>query len=351
MDDFHRLWGALVALASGMFGMAGASVAATPGAIPTFYLSKLPLDQPLTTATTPTDEFQFYCQSDLKPVGDGAFTADKSLLVACGNDRLLSTRNDPVEVDLVQLGACPAGVPPDAKLKIEEKARKTVFATEVSSLITALASRQISGAGVEGLVPGAPALPIACVTPLRYVLQDTRANATLSVTFASSKDNPTYQVVTGPPEHWFVTGDAIVRGVKELKYDPTAKTVVERDKPQQFYVGFNYMFGDVLTKYHQLAWQRGVVKVMLSPTKKPFDSVGVGLGYRLIDGAFHRLDDTTDAGAKGDISGGLVLFVGRFWSKNDKVDATTGAVTQGGRSQSWRVGLSYDVSSLMGWLK
>lgn len=328
---------------------------APDGAPVTIYASLL--GQPAwTKESKPGDQLQFYCSDSFEPLS--ADNATYAGLGVCSNERLKATRGKTIEVRYVFVWTgtgCPSDPGDIVMLEATEVPRKTLLASELKEVVGAISSRNLVAMNFKLNLDGAPATSkFLCWLPLAHVLQRERATVNMTVTVKATGDTKdvknNYTLVTGPAEHWFVTGDAVVRGVKELKYDSTSKTVVERDKPQQFYVGFNYMLGDVLTKYPQLAGERVVVKLMLSPTKHPFDSIGAGVGYRLIDGVFQLPDGKSD-NSKGDVSGGLVLFVGHFWSKNDKVDAATDAVAQSGRSQSWRVGLSYDVSTLLGWLK
>ncbi len=335
--------GALLGLAVALH----ASAAAPPGP-PTFYASSLPLQQK-DIGMTEGDQLQFFCTGSHAHVDPL-----RGSIPVCGNDRLEATRGTTIEVDYVYVeshrGDCADAATSDVTLTGSEVARKTLIAKEVSEIVTAITSH-FAPAAVPAAAAASPPPPHVCVVRFQYVLKLERATATLAVASKAEADVKASQpLVTGPEEHWFITGDAIVRGVKELKYDAASKTVVQRDKPQQFYVGFNYMVGDVLERYPQFSGRRTVFKLMLSPTKNPFDSIGAGVGYRLVDGVFQLPDAKSDSTSQGDISGGLVLFVGHFWSKNDRVDAATGAVTQGGRSQSWRFGLSYDVATLLGWL-
>ena len=342
--------------------------------LPTLYASKLLLDSPSKDGDKikAGDQLLLYCNDGFKPVKQNGPRELPTPVGVCKDARILAGQGTSLSVVFVlppvadpdpahkdthgnPILVCPPADDKEIALGVKEASRKTAFALEATAIVTAFAAHDASGQKAFVAPPaGDTPPPLACYVPRTYLLTMPRATADLTAVVganaadalragnADDKDKAARELITGPTEHWFISGDAIVRGVKEIKYDSTAKTVVERDKPEQFYLGINWQWGDVLAREKAFSTNRLVGKVMFLPAKHPFDSVGVGLGYRFVDGVFSAQDG---------VSGGLVLFGGHFWSKNDKVDATTGAVTQSGRSQSWRVGLSYDVSTLLGWLK
>jgi hypothetical protein len=152
------------------------------------------------------------------------------------------------------------------------------------------------------------------------------------------KDTPSVSILTGPSEHVFLSGDVLIKGAKQLKYDSNAKTITEKEKPSQIYLGINYMFGDLYTPYDSADWHRFVIKGLVSASSSPFDSYGVGIGYRFAERIF-------DPNAKS--NSGFVLFVGSFWTKGDQETVDV----DGSRKKSWRVGLSYSVGTALDWLK
>jgi hypothetical protein len=174
------------------------------------------------------------------------------------------------------------------------------------------------------------------------------SRSTLTVTAKTAGDKPeevaATTILTGSPEHLFITGDALFKGAKELKWDAATKTLSAKDKPNQLYVGINWMKGDVLSRTDAAAVDRMVFKLSFLPTRKPFDSVGVGVGYRLSDSVF-----TTDASQGKD--GGVMVFAGHFWTKSDALDAAGQPINGGKREKSWRLGLSYSFDTLLGTLK
>lgn len=355
---------------------ADAPAADSSASSPTLYASKMLLDAPSMDGAKvqADDQLKLYCNDGFEPVKQNVEWELPARVGQCKDVRIQAEQGTKINVVFVlppvpdpdpkhkdthgdPIMTCPPNDDQDVALGVKEVSRKTAFALEATAIVSAFAAHEANGAGGAKALVHAPHLDqplLACYIKRTYVLTMPRATADLTAVVganaadalragnADDKDKAARELITGPTEHWFISGDAIVRGVKEIKYDSTAKTVVERDKPEQFYIGINWQWGDVLAREKAFSTNRLVGKVMFLPAKHPFDSVGVGLGYRFVDGVFSAQDG---------VSGGLVLFGGHFWSKNDKVDATTGAVTQSGRSQSWRVGLSYDVSTLLGWLK
>ena len=77
---------------------------------------------------------------------------------------------------------------------------------------------------------------------------------------------------------------------------------------------------------------RLIAKVMVLADRKPLDSVGAGIGYQLKD--FLYPTGGTDAGA-------VHVYVGHYWTKGE----------QGPRNKEWRVGLSFNIDTLVGWVK
>ena len=336
-----------VLLGGSMLACVPPSVASTD-VHPTIYISKLPLAG--SSSMVEGEHFQFFCTPDHRPVA----AADLTKLKSCSDGRIDSTRGEEIDVTYVYAtpdASCPTTPPPvPVVVTIHEKSRSTAFGAETKTVFTALVSGTAkSPQRMAELFAARTTTPQFCTTATVYDLTLERATADVTLSLTSTSDALTsFPLVTGPREHWFITGDAIVRGVKEIKYDPGQKTVVERDKPKQLYIGFNWMYGDVLSKAPQFSADRLVGKILISPTKNPFDSVGVGIGYRLVDGVFKRpVGDSMNAP---DISGGLVVFVGRFWTKPDMAGAPDDADARHRWQAGVRFGLSYDVSTLLGWL-
>lgn len=314
------------------------------------YASKLPLEMRSAGGLpvgldklTDGDKVNYYCAREWNPVPRTDQSAPD--LEACSDTRLISDRGDKLIVTYVEkvTGQCPASPTSGAEVAVDEKVRKTAIAQDFAAVFKFIAKKD---AAAPAAAPPMPLPPDKlCWYDITYELKRLRATATVTTKTApgagGAKEAAT-TLITGPAEHWFLSGDVIVTGAKELKYDTDAKLVLQRDKPQQLYLGLNYMWGDIYKKYDSGDRNRFVGKLMVLPSKRPFDSVGIGVGYRFAENVFTAATDQP--------TGGFMVFVGSFWTKGDKLDAN-GAVVPGKREQSWRVGISYSLDNLFGWLQ
>ncbi len=382
----------------GAFGFNGLSQATTPDSPDRYdyvYLSRLPLaEADAKKRGAPGKDLDFFCAE--QETGPQSFqrvavpkdpTQEPPQFANCRN-RLLDGKGATVTVVYVALVAgatCPADI--KVTLAPDEQSRKTAAAEGVQAILKFVKQKQADDQ--PPAAAGAPkaALPtqVYCYWQASTVLHQLRARLALNVTLpwvapaaaasasasaqaappkandAVKDDTPppptpadgqpetaSIALVTGPAEHVFFSGDAVVRGAKELKYDPATKGIFERDKPDQLYLGLNLMLGDVYGHYDAWSPQRLVAKALITPSKHPFDSVGLGVGYRFKD--LSDILDSSGATSGPQASGGFMLFVGHFWTKGDSVDNDGGA-SNGKRAQSWRVGLSYSLDTLFGWLQ
>ncbi len=324
-----------------VFGTALTPASAATSA--TLYVSKLALDKMPTPADMPGDKakLNYYCAeglAKLDPETDKVLGADNWPLQTCTDDRFVSHKADELRVVYVEWqNKTDCEESADLVVDVKETARKTAISIQLS-----LVAKAVVGKVLEK--NAAPPMRKLCFTPVEQSLGIDRAIAEVTVSLKSSPDEKaSKQLITGPAEHWFLSGDAIVNGAKELKYDPDKKAVFPRDKPEQLYLGINWLWGDVYSRYNWLSEQRLVAKLMILPSRRPFDSVGVGVGYRFADGVF-------DIKSGLQTTGGFIVFAGHFWTKNDALDAS-GNPIRDGRSRSWRVGVSYGLDSLLGWVK
>lgn len=313
---------------------------------PTLYVSRLPLHEPLSASelrSKDTGKLNYFCTEEFKklsPETGAVLATHQPPLQACSDDRALYKKGDQLRVVYVVVAdTCPTE--PDIVLDVQEHVRKTAAAAGFSAIADFI-TKKVAGGPAPAAAAAAAAAPKVCFFPVTYTLVYDRAIADVSFSLKAKPDEKVVkQIITGPIEHWFLSGDAVVKGVKELRYDRDQKAVFSRDKPEQLYLGINWMKGDVYGKYKVGSPERIVGKLMLSPTRHPFDSFGLGVGYRFAD---FSSEGTLQP------NGGFILFVGHFWSKNEQVDAA-GVVNQSGRSRSWRLGVSYGLDSLLGWLK
>jgi hypothetical protein len=269
----------------------------------------------------------------------------------CTAGRTMATQGDLVRVHQVYIDANAKGsqcnaVPPHQVLFKENK-RQTVFGDGASKVLDLVMSKLLPGLTTAGAKETKSEVgPRWCVASREERLMHTRALLDFEVRKDSKAEGDilaSTEVVSGPAEHVFLSGDALPGGAKELRWDQAKKRLAAQSDPQQIYLGVNYMLGDLWGRYDAADTKRITLKLMLSPTRRPFDSAGIGIGYRFADGVFTKGDSKA-----GD--GGFMLFVGHFWTKSDSVDAAGAPVTNGGREKSWRIGVSYSLDTLLGWV-
>jgi hypothetical protein len=137
-------------------------------------------------------------------------------------------------------------------------------------------------------------------------------------------------VTTGPEEHAFLSADLAVNKITELKLE--SGTLVPKDNPSQFYVGFDYMLGDVLSENNSLL-DGLTLKALVEASKDPTNSWGVALGMRL-----------KSIGGLGVSIDMLSPYVGYIWTRND---TETGHSFKG----DVRVGISLNLDKALGWVQ
>lgn len=330
-----------------------APLAHAQGARDTIYvtgLDLLALPAGVTTLGDLTDErwadaqkgpLQFFCsQPGAAPVAQGDTQLPR--VRRCDALRRITTALDEVQVvrlDVALDKSCKARLARDADVQFVEAKRSSLLGEQLKTVLEFVANK--ASEAPPALVPQ----KVWCPDVRRYTLRHERALLTVKASYKGAAEGDagaSLVITTGPAEHLFLSGDAVVRGANEVKWDAGTRTLVARDKPEQLYLGFNYMVGDLFQKHDGASLQRLVFKVMVQPSRKPFDDFGVGVGYRFADGVFN-LGDKQD-------NGGFMVFGGAFWTRNDALD-DQGAVVKGKLTRSWRVGVSYSLDALLGWIK
>lgn len=314
-------------------------------------LQSAPLDEEAETKIN-TGKLQFFCSATLLSSAD----VPAAKLDRCKSARRISEMADQVAVRRIAVGKtlCESVSGPKPEITFNEVKRRTMLGDGVNTLLGFVFDKlKASILPASAQPPSPPPLQWCVSKPTIQLLQLDRAQLTITAKYLAPKSGQeaevkvddgvaTVQIITGPKEHFFLSGDAVVRGANEVKWDAATRTLVAQDKPNQLYLGVNYMFGDVYARHDAWAKERFAIKFLLQPSKKPFDSVGLALGYRFADGIFAP-------GAPAD-SGGFMVFAGAFWTRTDQLDAA-GAVVGGKRERSWRVGVSYSLGTLLDWLK
>jgi hypothetical protein len=228
--------------------------------------------------------------------------------------RWLSRKNDNLEVYVFHTGK-------KAEIKIEEKKRKTRIAQDIS-ILTKLIVSDITKAEM-----------FISMVDRQYRLG--KQYGTLLVTAALDKEKEEkMEIITGPAEHWFLSADLIVLKLSKVKFVGSQGTIEPRETPKVFYLGINWMIGDIL-KERQNLLKNFFVKGMLKFSKKPFDSYGFGIGYRFPKVKVLGIDISS-----------FSVFGSWLWTK-EQVEDKTKELTK----RQIQFGISFNLDKAMGWVK
>jgi len=208
----------------------------------------------------------------------------------------------------------------------EESERQTRIASDFEKL-------------VKTIVFPAEAPPCPNWTKKPYTLKFARSLVKVTATSIDGKDKESVTIVTGPEEHWYMAIDLPVTSSKTLKYDSSSKELVPQGNNHQLYLSINYLVGDVMSSKWKSWYDPFSAKLLVAAQSKPLDSVGVGVGYRLpkIDAWDLSLNS-------------FEIFVGRFWTKQDKISDGQPQLNMSTR-QSWLVGVSYNFDDGLKWVR
>lgn len=215
-----------------------------------------------------------------------------------------------------------------ASLKIEEKERQLRIYEDIRSLIVKL----ISGTGET-----------ICLDYGKesYALKYDRATVKVTALDKAGAEVAVKTLITGPKEHLSLGVDLPVTKSKTLKYDETSQSLRPQDSNPRLYLSANYLFGDVLEQpEHLKGLERLEIKVMLLASRRPLDSIGVGLGYKLGGIKLLGMIDLT----------GVSIFGGYFVTRVDSVADGAPQLNEG-RKRSWQGGVSYDLGTGLPWVK
>jgi hypothetical protein len=119
----------------------------------------------------------------------------------------------------------------------------------------------------------------AALTALSKLKTPTAAAAAAPAKADEQPAKPTAQLITGPVEHWFLSADVPLNDVKALTFDKDTNQVSLGDEPSTFYIGINFLFGDLKDPRRSLVGNL-VVKGMIKASNRPLDSFGAAIGLR-----------------------------------------------------------------------
>jgi hypothetical protein len=261
----------------------------------------------------------------------GADVSDKIILYVdktkgCSKENELAsnTRAMHTEGDVLTYYFDPNNVSGDVQF-IETK-RDTVLLTQLKALVSAVTNKQ------KGAL-----LPECSLQEVTYTLKFKRSNLKIIAKSIDEKSEKDFVVVTGPKENWYLGFDLPINSNKTLKYDQATKSLLPQDQNPQLYLSFNYSFSDVAltSSPKNNTWS---LKLLLLASSRPLDSYGLGIGYRLPE-----VTGVVDLSS-------FSLFAGRFWYKQDSIAGGVGQLNQS-TGKDWRVGITYDFSTGLPWIK
>lgn len=209
-------------------------------------------------------------------------------------------------------------------VKFSETARNTRLSDDITQLLKALSKAQAFGG--------------TCLSGAEFEPKLERSTIKVVAFDAAGKELSVHTIVYGPAEHLSLGIDLPVTNRKTLKYDEATKSLVPKDENAQVYLSLNYSLGDVFTKPASPK-DRTDIKLMVLASRRPLDSYGVGIGY--------RMDFLKDIHV--DMQG-FSLFAGYFSTRADQIADGVVQLDQG-RKRAWRVGVSYDLSTGLKWAK
>jgi hypothetical protein len=230
------------------------------------------------------------------------------------NKRWISKKNQTLKIYVFSTG----NVIPE--MKTTEKARKTTISDHITLLVKLIAKEAARSGEIS-------------MTEHTYFLKKKRAQLTVTVAQGTGK-KVSFDMITGPKEHWFLSADLTVAKLSQVKFNADKGTTEPKETPKQFYVGLNFMLGDVLLERRAL-WKNFFLKGMLKFSKNPLDSYGIGIGYRFPSVKILGLDISA-----------LSIFGVLTWSKENP-DTQAGKLTK----YQWQLGISYNLDRALSWVK
>lgn len=202
-------------------------------------------------------------------------------------------------------------------VSVSEEKRKPRIVEEIITIVKAISDMTVNA------IPTPE--PNKCVS---YVQKYKRS--TIKVTALDKDKNElavSKSLIAGPEENLYLSADIPITNIKQLSYDSSTNTVVEKEKPSSVYLGVNWRLGDVFTDYPGSEfYKKFSVKFMLRASSKPSESMGIGLAY-----SFDAVD----------------VFAARIRTKDDS--------SVGGQSLGYTdatvVGVSFNITKGLEWLK
>ncbi|RMH11521.1 MAG: hypothetical protein D6698_16230 [Gammaproteobacteria bacterium] len=181
-----------------------------------------------------------------------------------------------------------------------------------------------------------------------FVLTKSRKKLPILLTYAEKADkdlsSAEFLLTIAPIEHWFLSIDLPLNDARMLRYDKASNSLVEKDVESSFYLGINYLLGDVHDE-NTPRNHRWMAKFLVKASDRPLDSIGLALGYRMSE-----LNRSQHFGFGDHTFGNVSVFLGSFWDKSDDFDGIV-VRERDAYTQSWRVGIGFNLDKVASWIK
>lgn len=248
-------------------------------------------------------------------------SANPQEAVKCESERMMVSKGDKIRIfypDTVD----------QTQIVINEADRDTQIATDIGTLIKLVGNFAIKATPEEKYVD--------------YIVMKDRATLSIKIVGPAKDDGKTLaqtSIITGPKEHWYLSADMPITKASQVKYDSTTNSFKEKEAPTIFYIGLNYMLGDVLSD--RQSWTNNlIIKGLFKASNSPLDSIGIALAYRqknvkLLNGI--SLDIFSP-------------FIGWVWVKQETL--SDGAVETSSRYGKPNVvfGISFNLDKALDWV-
>lgn len=248
-------------------------------------------------------------------------------------DRFIVSKNDSIDVWVLYAGDEP-------KIDFNEVERDSEILKDLSSAISIIKERFIASVIPEERIK---ITPITKIMHKKWNLTKHRAILTIKASPKSSSDdskaNAQKDIITGSKEHLFLSADIRVTQASQLKYDSSTNSLKEKEQPTSFYIGINYMLGDLLSKDQPL-YDYLLLKILLKASERPHDSFGIAVGWRAP--TMKILDISLES---------FSPFFGVIWSKEDKLQNGIVQSEKDYGGPSLIFGLSFNFDKASEWLK
>jgi len=261
----------------------------------------------------------------------------RSNLSARSSLRWISTEGDKVEIYLLRSPGH------QGKVDVDEKPRQTRLSSDLVTLAE-LAQEILVGVSATGTGPD------YSFTYRQYVLTRPRANLKIIGSVlprkpdATKPDSLTLSLTTGPTEHFFLSANVANTTAHQFKYNQTTQSIQPIANPKEFFVGLDYTLGDIFDAANPSAlnsFKDGIyLGLMLEASSRPFNQVGVSLGFRHNPIAqFVNFDAVSP-------------FVAAVWARSDRVSGSGAAASIDSKYGKGKVvfGLSLNLDKALGWV-